>query len=90
LEAGADAEAMEGCCLLACSSWFLIENKTTSPLWVVPSLGWALPSWSLIEKMPYSWISWRHFLKGGSFLWDNSSLYQVDTQTQPVLNLCIH
>jgi hypothetical protein len=21
LEAGADAEAMEGCCLLACSSW---------------------------------------------------------------------
>jgi hypothetical protein len=22
LEAGADAEAMEGCCLLACSSWF--------------------------------------------------------------------
>jgi hypothetical protein len=25
--------------------------------------------WSLIEKMSYSWISWRHFLKGGSFLW---------------------
>jgi hypothetical protein len=24
--------------------------------------------WSLIETMPYSWISWRHFLKGGSFL----------------------
>jgi len=22
LKAGADAEAMEGCCLLACSSWF--------------------------------------------------------------------
>jgi hypothetical protein len=34
----------------------------------------------LIEKMPYSWISWRHFLKGGSFLCDNSSLYQVDTK----------
>jgi hypothetical protein len=28
--------------------------------------------------MPYSWISWRHFLKGGSFLSDNSSLCQVD------------
>jgi hypothetical protein len=39
--------------------------------------------WSLIEKMPYSWISWRHFLKGGSFLCDNSSLCQVDTQNQP-------
>ena len=40
--------------------------------------------WSLIEKMPYSWISWRHFLKGGSFLCDNSSLYQVDTQNWAV------
>jgi hypothetical protein len=30
--------------------------------------------WSLIEKMPYSWISWRHFLTWGSFLYDNSSL----------------
>ena len=40
--------------------------------------------WSLIEKMPYSWISWRHFLKGGSFLCDNSSLSQVDTQNQLV------
>jgi hypothetical protein len=36
-------------------------------------------TWSLIEKMPYSWISRRHFLKGGSFLCDNSSLCQVDT-----------
>jgi hypothetical protein len=41
-------------------------------------------SWSQIEKMPYSWILWRHFLKGASFLCDNSSLCQVDTQNQPV------
>jgi hypothetical protein len=34
--------------------------------------------------MPYSWISWRPFLKGGSILCDNSSLCQVDTQNQPV------
>jgi hypothetical protein len=34
--------------------------------------------------MPYSWISWRHFLKGGFFLCDNSSLCQVDTQNQTV------
>jgi hypothetical protein len=40
--------------------------------------------WLLIEKMPYSWISWRHFLKAGSFLCNNSSLCQVDTQNQPV------
>ena len=37
-------------------------------------------SLSLIEKMPYSWISRRPFLKGGSFLFDNSSLCQVVTQ----------
>jgi hypothetical protein len=34
--------------------------------------------------MLYGWISWRHFLKGGSFLCDNSSLCQVDTQNQSV------
>jgi hypothetical protein len=37
--------------------------------------------------MLYSWISWRHFLKGGSSLCDNSSLCQVDTQNQPVQEL---
>jgi hypothetical protein len=34
--------------------------------------------------MPYSWVSWRHFLEGGSFLCGNSSLSQVDTPNQPV------
>jgi hypothetical protein len=42
--------------------------------------GLGLPLWSLIEKMPYSWISWRHFIKGGSFFCDNSSVRQVDTK----------
>jgi hypothetical protein len=41
-------------------------------------------TWSLIVKMPYSWISWRHLLTWSSFLCDNSSLCQVDTQNQPV------
>jgi hypothetical protein len=31
LEAVADAEAMEECCLLACSAWFLTEPRTTTP-----------------------------------------------------------
>jgi hypothetical protein len=44
----------------------------------------AFPPWSLIEKMPYSWISWRHLANWSSFLYDNSSLCQVDTQNQPV------
>jgi hypothetical protein len=30
--------------------------------------------------MPHSWISWRHFPNWSSFLCDNSSLCQVDTQ----------
>jgi hypothetical protein len=37
--------------------------------------------------MPYTWISWRHFLKGGSFFCDNFSLCQVDTQNQPIYHL---
>ena len=64
----------------ACSACFLIEPRTTS-LGMAPRPSYP---WSLIEKMHYSWISWRHFLKGGSFFCDNSSLCQVDTQNQPV------
>ena len=86
-EAGADAEAMEGCYLLTCFPWLaqlvLLQNPR------LPAQGWhhsqgAFPPWSLIEKMPYSWISWRHFLNWSSFLCDNSSLSQVDTQNQSV------
>jgi hypothetical protein len=72
---------------LACSGCFLIERRATSPGMAPPATGWTLlPLESLIEKMPYSWVSWRHFLKGGSFLCDNSSLCQVDTQDEPALN----
>jgi hypothetical protein len=43
---------------------------------------------------PHTTVSWRHFLKGGSFLCDNSSLCQVDTHNQPVhrvsLHTCLH
>jgi len=46
LEAGADAEAMEGCCLLAHSPWL----TKAAP----PTVGWAVPHQSLIKKMlPY-------------------------------------
>ncbi|EDL77409.1 rCG25260 [Rattus norvegicus] len=47
LEAGADAETMEGCCLLACSCGllicFLIEPRTTIPGMAPPTIDWALP-----------------------------------------------
>jgi hypothetical protein len=37
----------------------------------------AFPPCSLIEKMPSSWISWRHFLNRSSFLCDNSSCVKL-------------
>jgi hypothetical protein len=47
-EAGADAEAMEGCCSLvcspiACSACFLIESGTISSGLASPTMNWALP-----------------------------------------------
>jgi hypothetical protein len=41
------------------------RTKTTSPEMAPPTRG--LSPWSLIEKMPYSWISWRHFLNWRTF-----------------------
>ena len=63
---------------LACSACTLIEPKSTSPEMVPLTRG--PPPWSLIEKMPHSCISWRHFPNWSYFLCDNSSLCQVDTQ----------
>jgi hypothetical protein len=45
-----------------------------------PAPGMAPPTMGPPSLITYRWISWRHFLKGGSFLGDNSSLCQVDTQ----------
>jgi hypothetical protein len=39
LEAGADTEAMEVCCLLACSVCFFIEPRTTSLVMAQPTIG---------------------------------------------------
>jgi hypothetical protein len=73
---------------LACSACSLIEPRLSAQRWHYPQGD--LPPWSLIEKMPYSWISWRHFLTWSSFLCDNSSLCQVDTKlasTKVFLNI---
>jgi len=58
LEAGADAEAMEGCCLLACSymassACFLIDPSTTRWWMVPPTMGWGLHHQPLIKKRLY-------------------------------------
>jgi hypothetical protein len=69
---------------LACSACSY-RTKTTSPEMVQPTRG----PWSLIEKMPHSWITWRHFPNWSSFLCDNSSLCQVDTKLASTLPLTI-
>jgi hypothetical protein len=67
---------------LAYSACSLIEPRLPAQRWSHPQ--GAFPPWSLIEKIPHSWISWRHFPKWSSFLYDNTSLCQVDTYNQPV------
>jgi hypothetical protein len=49
------------------------EMVTTSPEMVPPTRGLSPLISPLIEKMPHSWISWRHFLNWSSFFSDNSS-----------------
>ena len=67
---------------LACSACFLIELRLPAQRWPRPQGG--LPAWSLIEKMPYSWISWRHFLNSSSFLCELSPF--LSTQLSFPLN----
>lgn len=40
LEAGAGEEVMEGCCLLTCSTCFLIQTRTTNPGMTLPTMDW--------------------------------------------------
>ena len=65
LEPGADAEAMERHCLLACSECFHIEPRTISPGVAPSSMDWALPQQSLIKRthnrLAYSLILWEAF-----------------------------
>jgi hypothetical protein len=80
--------ATTGSIPLACSACFLIEPRNTSPGMAPPTIDWTFtPAPLVIEQMPSSWISWRHFLSGSSFLCDKSNLCQVDTQNQPVQRL---
>lgn len=65
LEAGAD-DAVEGCCLLACSVCFFMGFRTTSPGMAPSVTGWFLSHESLIKKvlyrLAYSPVLHRHFL----------------------------
>lgn len=45
-----------------------------------------LPHWSLIEKNPCSYISWRHILNWGSFPSGDSCLHQVNIKPASTLD----
>jgi hypothetical protein len=62
---------------LGCSACSLIDPKTTSPEMAPPTRGPPPSPRSLIEKMPYSWISWKHFPNWNFFLCDNSSCVKL-------------
>jgi hypothetical protein len=64
-----------GLLLLACSACSFIEPRLPAQRLSHPQGD--LPPWSLIEKMPCSWISWRHFLNWSSFLCGNSSCVKL-------------
>ena len=68
LEAGADAEAMEAFCLLACSPWLLQPALTQNhlPEMAPPTMVWVLPHQSLDKNITY-WLAYslillRYFL----------------------------
>ena len=55
-----------GCCILACSpillSLLFYRTQDHQPRKDPTHDGVGLPYQSLIKKIPYSWILWRHFL----------------------------
>ena len=50
-------------------------------------MGWALLHQSLVKKMPYIQILWRHFLSVGSLFSDDSSLCQVDIKLASTIRI---
>ena len=76
---------LTGLLSMACLVSLLRELRNTSPGMTQSTMGWPLPAWSLIERMLYSWVSWRHLLSWGSFLSGDSSLCQVGTQNQQLI-----
>jgi hypothetical protein len=49
-----------GACLLA-----FVKNQDTTPRMALPTMGWALPERSLIEKIPLEFLSWGSLIPPG-------------------------
>jgi len=63
---------------MVCSFFFHIELRTTNARMAPPTVRLILSHQSLIKKILYSQILWRHFLNWGSFLLENYSSNQFD------------
>jgi hypothetical protein len=66
---------------------FWNKTRSTSLGVALPPMSWDLPHQSLVKKVPYSQILWRHFLNRGFLLSDISSLCQVDIKLATTLRL---
>ena len=49
---GPGGELLTALLHMACSAWYIIEPRATSPGTAAPIMGWALPCQSLVKKMP--------------------------------------
>lgn len=67
----------------------LIEPRTINPGMAPHTMDWAISHQSLIKKMPYSRILWRHFLNCGSPLSGNSSSCQVERKRLASMHLLL-
>jgi len=76
---------LTGLLSLACSVCFIKEPQDYQPRDGTTHNGLGPPT--LITNWENAWVSWRHFLNWVSFLCDNFSFCQVDTQNQPVQQL---
>lgn len=94
LEPGDLTEAVEVCCVLDCCAWLIhpafLENPGSAAKNGTTHNGMEIPSQSLIKKMQYSQILWKHFLSWGSILSEDSRLYQTDLKLagKRILSLC--
>lgn len=77
-EAGAGTEAMEECCLLACSTCFPIQLRTSCLGLALPPVDWTHTCQSLIKEVCYTTIWIKAFFNCSSLFPDNSSLCPRD------------
>jgi hypothetical protein len=79
LEAGADAEATEGCCSLACSPWLAYRTQEHQPRSGTTHNEQGPPPWSLIVDLAAGFHEDIHSLNWSSFIsddcWHKTSQY---------------